>query len=271
LRSQSASRSGRALSLESLLNDGIAYALVFLPAAFLTSDAHPVQHWLREGLLHGVGLSLAAGAVAGWSAGKLLQHARRRGFLERPAFLAYSIALSLLTVGGLSLLGVNAILGVAVAGLVFALFADEEVRSEHERIQETMNRVVTLPLLLVLGAVLPWREWLELGWTALPLAVVLLFVRRPLVVLALAPYMKTVCGTRQALFTGWFGPIGIGALYYASELRGYQGGETVWSLTTLAVSASVLAHGMTAAPFARWLGRERSMCAAAAPENAGRI
>jgi len=247
------------LSLESLLNDGLAYLFVFLPAAFLSASVEqPWMHWLVHDLLRGVGLALLLGVSAGWIAGALLAHARARNFLRPPAFLAYSLALSLLVVGAMRLLDTDSILAVAVAGLVFALRASDEVRGRHQEVQEALNHLITLPVFLLLGAVLPLEQWHALGWGGLAFGLALLVLRRPFIVRLLARRISTFEGRREAWFAGWFGPIGISALYYATLLRDHEYGEQLWGLTTLAVTLSVFAHGATAAPFSRWLGRSRS-------------
>jgi sodium/hydrogen antiporter len=55
----------------------------------------------------------------------------------------------------------------------------------------------------------------------------------------------------DALFVGWFGPIGVAALYYAALASRQLGDEQVWLLATLVITASILVHGVTADPFIR--------------------
>lgn len=62
----------------------------------------------------------------------------------------------------------------------------------------------------------------------------------------------------EALFTGWFGPIGIGALYFAAVAHKETHNEHVWVVTTLLVASTVVFHDLTATPFSRWLGRRVS-------------
>ena len=52
----------------------------------------------------------------------------------------------------------------------------------------------------------------------------------------------------DALFIGWFGPIGIAALFYAMlALSKVENGE-VWVITSAIITSSILAHGVTATP-----------------------
>jgi NhaP-type Na+/H+ or K+/H+ antiporter len=53
---------------------------------------------------------------------------------------------------------------------------------------------------------------------------------------------------RRQLFIGWFGPIGIGAIFYAAHAVERSAPKVVWSATTLIVAASVVAHGVSGTP-----------------------
>ena len=57
---------------------------------------------------------------------------------------------------------------------------------------------------------------------------------------------------------GWFGPIGVSALFYSVMAAERTGDDVIWHAGSLVVFASVIAHGMTAAPFAKAYGRLES-------------
>jgi NhaP-type Na+/H+ or K+/H+ antiporter len=56
-------------------------------------------------------------------------------------------------------------------------------------------------------------------------------------------------------FTGWFGPIGVAALFYGLLARRHTGDDRYWVVAILLVTASVAAHGMTAGLFTLLYGR----------------
>jgi sodium/hydrogen antiporter len=64
-----------------------------------------------------------------------------------------------------------------------------------------------------------------------------------------------VRGGVNALFLGWFGPIGVAALYYANLSLKETGIEAAWTVGSLVICASILAHGVTAAPLTKLYGR----------------
>jgi NhaP-type Na+/H+ or K+/H+ antiporter len=73
--------------------------------------------------------------------------------------------------------------------------------------------------------------------------------------LVLSPLLGPVRGLRNALFLGWFGPIGVAALYYATLSSGRTGAEEAWVVGSLIICASILVHGLSATPLTRLYGR----------------
>ena len=121
--------------------------------------------------------------------------------------------------------------------------------------QEAVNRFFILPIFVLLGLTIPWEGWLDLGWAGLLLALAVLLLRRLPAVLALKFLLGRVGGTRDALFLGWFGPIGVAALFYANLSVREAGAEEAWVIGSLIICASVLAHGLSATPLTRLYGR----------------
>ena len=244
------------LSFESGSNDGLAYLLVFLPALFLTkSTGEAWQHFLVKTLLWEVGGAILFGFAAGWALGKLLDVARARGLIAGTSLLAYTVALSLAVLGIGRLLKTDAILAVFVAGMAFDSTVDLREQKRGESIQEAVNQFFGLPIFILLGTILPWQEWMQLGWAGLALAVSVLLFRRFPFFLLLRKAMPVLTERKDALFLGWFGPVGISALFYAALIEHKHGFEHVWAVTTLCICCSIIVHGVTAAPFSRSYGR----------------
>ncbi len=243
------------LAAESGANDGLAYPFVLLPILWLTHPpAEALQHWLTQTLLWEVGAAVVLGALLGASAGRLLAWAEAKQSIEQTSLLASTLALSLLVLGAAKLAGTDGILAVFVAGVAFDLVVSGSDRAQEERVQEAVNRFFTLPIFVVLGLALPWEAWGELGWRGLVLAGSVVLLRRLPAVLALRPLLGHLGRLPEALFVGWFGPIGIAALYYASLAQRRVGAEEAWVVGSLIICASLLAHGLTATPFTRAYG-----------------
>ena len=250
-----------ALSAESGFNDGLAVPLVALAAAGLAGsltaaaglDAAGWGEWFRHAVLWESGGAALLGAACGGAAAGLLHWRQRADDVDETGLLAFALALTLAVLGAAGLLGLSGPLAVFAAGLTLAWSLPGEERREEGEIQDAVNQFFLLPLFGLLGAALPWGDWAALGWRGPAFAAALLLVRRPpwiwLAGRFLPRSLPDLPGNRDRLFAGWFGPIGAAALYYAAEHA--RDLPALWPAVTLAVAASTLTHGATAAPFTR--------------------
>ena len=245
-----------AISLESGANDGLSYLLVFLPFLLMTRpEGEALAHWATHTLLWEVGAATALGLGLGYGAGRLLQAAEARDAIEDNWRLVYTVALSLLAAGAGRLIGSDELLVVFAAGATFVQVVGEDERENEEHGQEAVNRFFSVPFFAVLGTALPWEGWAALGWGGAALAAAVLVLRRPPVLLLLGPLLPDLRGWRDVLFVGWFGPVAVAAVYYASLMEHRLGEPLVWDVVTLVVCASVVVHGVSAVPLTRLYGR----------------
>lgn len=233
------------LSIESGANDGLALPVVgialaaTLPAMAIGSTTGR----LAWEVLGGSVIGLAAGAAAGW----LMDLAVRTRSVSRGPELVYTLLLAVTVLGLARMAGTAGVLAVFVAGLAYNAVVGEDPRVAQEGIDEAVNRYAVMPLFLVLGLVLPLRGWWELGPRALAFVAVVLLLRRLPVVLLLS----RAIGLRvhDAIFLGWFGPVGVSALFYlAHSLHMGVQDERLFAAGSLVVVASVVVFGVTAVP-----------------------
>jgi len=244
------------LSAASGANDGLGYPFVLLPILLLI---HPPRqawlHWLTYTLLWEVGMAVVAGAALGAVAGLLLRWANARHATGQTSLLGVTLALSLTVMGIVKVMGSDSILAVFVAGVAFNMVAHSDREEQQEHVQDVVARFFNLPIFVLLGLAIPWDGWLALGWSGPLLIVALLLLRRLPWLWALRGLLAPVRGRRDVLFAGWFGPIGISALYYANLGLRETGVTEVWVVGSLVICASVVAFGVTATPFTRLYGR----------------
>lgn len=244
------------ISAESGVNDGLAYPLVLLPILMLTrGEGEAWTEWLTHTLPWEVGAAVAMGVGIGWIAGKLMEGAERLGLMGEPSYLTHTLALAFATLGAVKLLDSDGILAVFAAGLAMDAVMDTEERVQEERIVEAFDRFFSVPIFALLGMTLPWAAWAEMGGRAVALAGSVLLLRRLPVVLALAPFIGPLRSLRDGLFVGWFGPIGVAALFYASVALRRTDVEEVWTVGSLLIAASILVHGGTSTLFTRLYAR----------------
>lgn len=92
-----------------------------------------------------------------------------------------------------------------------------------DSLQPTIDMLLNLAVFMWFGAVCPWPLFLNNQiipiYRLIFLGVLILLVRRLPVVLAMHKYIHQIEHFRQACFVGFFGPIGVGAIFYLSISR----------------------------------------------------
>lgn len=240
------------LSAEAASNDGLAYPLVMLWLALLPPVAAGfMQDWLLRVVLWEVGAAVVFGVGLGYAAVWLLRMTEARGYIGKLSHLSFTVALSFVALAGAKLLGTDGILAVFGAGVTLARKVDLQERRNEERIQETFNQFFMLPVFTVFGVMLPMAAWgRELG-ALLLLAVAVLALRRLPLVWGLRRVIPALAEPKAALFCGWFGPIGVAAIFYATLMVRETGDDSLWTYASFLVFASVWVHGLTAAPWTK--------------------
>jgi NhaP-type Na+/H+ or K+/H+ antiporter len=119
------------------------------------------------------------------------------------------------------------------------------VVSEIISFGDTAERLLEVMLVVLVGICLA-IYW---DWRAVPLALALFFVIRPLATLLFL--MKTPTGFVQRLMMGWFGIRGIGSLYYLSYALTHGLNDNISDMvgiTLSVVALSILIHGVSSQP-----------------------
>ncbi|ORY98855.1 Sodium/hydrogen exchanger family-domain-containing protein [Syncephalastrum racemosum] len=209
-----------ALSAESGANDGMGFPFMFL-AIFLIGEegtGHAIGKWIYETCLFQIALSVVIGIVVGYVARKLLQWSEKRHLIDKPSFLCFAIALALFLMSMTGFSGSDDVLACFAAGNAFSW--DDWFRQETEEahFQEVIDMMLNLAVFVYIGAIIPWHEFgnAALGlspWRLVVIAILILLFRRLPIVIALKPVMPALKTYREAIFSGWFGPMGVGAVF----------------------------------------------------------
>lgn len=241
------------ITAESGINDGLALPLVLLPLLLLESTQDAFR-----GSFAFLAWEVAGALVLGWVLGKatgwVFRMGRERGFAETKSLTATTFALAILALASVSLLGADGILSVFVAGTVLNRAMKAERQKGHEHFQDAVDRSLTLPVFILLGLIAPVTEWLEHGWPLLGAAASLVLLRRLPLFLLLQAIGRPYANWREAIFAGWFGPIGVAALFYAAFAARHGASDVLWPLISLTVVLSVVVYGVTATPLTRVYG-----------------
>jgi sodium/hydrogen antiporter len=239
------------LSIESAANDGLAHLLVAVGIGVAVGA--PLLTETGSGLIALV-VGIATGIVLGWLVGHLVVWADRHHEMEHSAFLVLTLSLTLLILGATEAIGGTGLVAVFTAGLVYNHVITEGERRQEWEIQEAVNRYLVLPVFALFGLALPWDAWSDLGWRGAIFAAGILALRRAPVVLGMGRALEL--SPSEAAFTGWFGPVGVAALFYlATAVEDGAASRTVWAAGTLVIAVSTVAHGVTAATARRRLAK----------------
>ncbi|MEM7050979.1 MAG: cation:proton antiporter [Acidobacteriota bacterium] len=243
------------LNVESGLNDGIALpvVLIFLSIACATAEVRTVEYWVRFAALQ-VTLGPAVGIAVGWLGGKLIDRAAGSGWMS-PSFHRLSgLGIALLAFAGAELVHGNGFIAAFCAGATLGNSARSIAKIEE--FAETESELLTLLVFLVFGgAMLPAALHHVNGLTVL-------YAVLSLTVIRMLPVALSLLGSGlerwKVLFLGWFGPRGIASILFALlVIEGVGAGEHdgLLPIISITVLLSVIAHGLTAGPWASWIGR----------------
>lgn len=236
-------RARQILSLESGANDGLALPLVLVAIASVgpmtAGGAVVAALWQVLG-------ALALGVFAGWLGGRALRAGESHGATSQGPMLLFTVLLALLVLGLSGLLRLDGVLAAFVAGLAFNLTSTGTERVADLEIDEAVNRFAVLPMFVLLGATIPWAVWGELGWPAILASLAVLLLRRLPVLLLLKRPLDL--SWPDALYLGWFGPVGVSAVFYLTlEAEELDLADPVMGAGIMIVVASTVAHGLTSA------------------------
>jgi NhaP-type Na+/H+ or K+/H+ antiporter len=283
------------LAGEGALNDGTAFPFVLLGLGLMgLYDLGPGGwHWWTVDLLWSTIGGALIGAVIGAVIGKLVIFLRTRhqSAVGLDEFLSLGVIAVSFGVAQLSL--ASGFLSVFAAGLALRRardhplagtaslgharaagvpgHADPSTHSHHasaamtravQGFNEQLERLAELGIVVVIGAMLPYIAlYANLWWFT---ALLFLAVRPVSVFLGMA---WSGVPAHQRTLMGWLGIRGIGSVYYLMFAlhHGVAGpfAQELVTLTLVAVTASIVAHGVSVRPLMKWYAR----CEAAARRN----
>ena len=248
-----------ALTSEAGLNDGLSFPFVYLAIAISLSQLTG-EPWLRDWLLVDVVWKLAAGIGVGWMVGKLMGYLTfrlpKRVQLSRTGDGFVALGITCLGYGLTELANGYGFLGVFVAAVT--LRSVEREHSYHEDLHafsEQIERLLMMVLLVFFGAAIAEGSIFgALSWNVVALAVLILFVVRPL-----SGWISLVGSPQPAkekAVIAFFGIRGLGSFYYLAYATGqaqFERTELLWVTICLVVLASIVLHGIAVTPTMRHL------------------
>ncbi|KAI9709638.1 MAG: hypothetical protein M1828_002399 [Chrysothrix sp. TS-e1954] len=218
---------------ESGANDGLGYPFLFL-ALYLIQYTHDggysgslgntggagkaMGYWFGITWFYVIIMSTLYGVVVGWLFKEMLHWAEKHKYVDRESFLVFAVTIALFIVGTLGMLGSDDILACFVAGNTFNWDDWFRQETEDDSFQPTIDMLLNVSIFLWYGAVCPWYEFAHND--AIPiyrlifLGILVLLLRRLPYILLIHKHMRHIHSWSHALFVGFFGPIGVSAIFY---------------------------------------------------------
>ncbi|KAK7696363.1 hypothetical protein QCA50_001017 [Cerrena zonata] len=285
------------LAAESAANDGLAYPFLSIAIYLTVEESGKVAFgkWFLIGWLYQVVLGVILGSFLGKSNALfsftpsshsflnigygfcfLMKFSHRKGLIDRESYITQFIALALFTIGITSTIGSDDLLAAFAAGSAISWDGHFKTRIEDVIFSSVIDFVLNCGCFIYIGAWLPFADFNSpaLGievWKLVVLFVAILALRRIPPLLLLYKWVPEINGWKEALFSGHFGPMGVGAVFVStlaltrlpephSPPRNQEEylAATLQTIVSFIVLASILIHGFSI-PFFSFGHRTLSM------------
>ncbi|KAJ7582014.1 Sodium/hydrogen exchanger family-domain-containing protein [Mycena floridula] len=208
------------LAAESGCNDGAAFPFLYI-ALYLIIDGpqkgKAIREWFLLLWLYQVILGVCIGASIGFAFRYLMKFCQRKNLIDRHSYVAQYISLAMLTIGVTTLLGSDDLLSAFACGTAFAWDGFFNRQTEESVFSSVIDLLFNIAAFVFVGAWMPFAQFQNLQvWRLVVIAVLVLLLRRLPVMMALYPWIPDVKTFREAVFSGHFGPIGVGAIFIST-------------------------------------------------------
>ncbi len=242
------SRVGATLEIESGLNDPMAVFLtIMLVELMITKE--PNFSWL---LLGDFAWEMGAGTAVGLLGGRVLAYGVERLQLSPGLYPLLALFGGVFIFGLAAVMHASGFLAVYLAGLMVGNRVSRGLFN-IQRFHDGIAWLAQISLFLMLGLLVSPHKLMEYASSALLVAVVLMFVARPLAVwLCLLPFQFS---WQEKTFISWVGLRGAVPIVLAMFpwLAGVPEWNFFFNIAFFIVLISLLVQGWTVGPMARWL------------------
>jgi NhaP-type Na+/H+ or K+/H+ antiporter len=244
------------LNVESGLNDGICVPILLFFIALSVGGEHGegstsalllLAEELGIGLAVGLGLALIGTSMLRWCV--------KQGWVTEIWKQITVAALALASFAIAQELHGSGYIAAFSGGMLFGFLAKD---AAHKLVLDAEGIGETLALMtwMLFGAVVIGSALELFSWD------VVIYALLSLTVIRVVPIFLSLAGTGESvssrLFLGWFGPRGLASIVFAIIVINAEvpNAEFLALVVICTVLLSLVAHGMTAHPLARWLARK---------------
>jgi len=244
------------LNVESGLNDGICVPILFVFLALARDVGPGAEPWsLALGLVaEELGIGLVVGVVLTGLVVQLLKFAARHHWVTPTWLQIPVVALALTCFATAQFLGGSGFIAAFTGGLLFG-YLERKHREMLLRAAEGTGDTFALITWVIFGSAVIGQAVGYFSWRLVLYAVLSLTLVRMLpVFLALT---GTGLSSESKLFIGWFGPRGLASIVFGVIVlnANLPNSGAMTMVVACTVILSILAHGVTANPWARAYGK----------------
>jgi NhaP-type Na+/H+ or K+/H+ antiporter len=252
----------QSLNVESGLNDGICVPVLLLFLALALDKAGdggplPLAATL---VVEEIGIGLAVGLVLTFVAVRLLKFAMQRQWLTQTWTQIPVVALALSCFAVAQYLGGSGFIAAFSGGLLMAFmdtYLSREVKDEFLLASEGTGDTLALITWVIFGSAVVGQALGNFSW------MILLYSVLSLTVIRMLPVFLCLAGsgidTEGKLFIGWFGPRGLASIVFVVMVvnSSLPDSGPLAMTVVCTIMLSIVAHGITANPWARAYGERR--------------
>ena len=155
------------------------------------------------------------GIALGVSFRYLMKYCQKHDLIDRQSYVAQYVSLALLTVGLTTILGSDDLLAAFACGSAFAWDGFFNRQTEESVFSSVIDLLFNIGTFIYVGAWMPFDSFHKAKLTLtvgrlVTIAILVLLLRRLPIIIALYRWIPDIKTLREAVFSGHFGPIGIG-------------------------------------------------------------
>jgi NhaP-type Na+/H+ or K+/H+ antiporter len=250
------------LNVESGLNDGICVPVLLVFLALALDKAGDQGPWTLavKLVVEEIGIGLAVGLVLTYFAVRLFRVARTRNWLTHTWIQVPVVALALSCFAIAQYLGGSGFIAAFSGGLLAGMMGRHLSREMHDEFllaSEGTGDTLALITWVIFGSAVVGQAVGNFSW------MILLYSLLSLTVVRMLPVFLSLTGsgidTEGKLFIGWFGPRGLASIVFAVMVlnSGLPDSGPLAMTVVCTIILSIIAHGISANPWARGYGRRR--------------
>jgi len=251
------------LNVESGLNDGICVPIlfVFLALALDKAGDQSPRALAVQLVAEEIGIGLVVGLVLTYFTFRLLKLARKRHWLTQTWIQIPVVALALSCFAVAQLLGGSGFIAAFSGGLLAGIMetnVSRELKDKFLLATEGVGDTLALITWVIFGSAVVGQAIGSFSW------LILVYAALSLTVIRMLPVFVSLAGsdidTQGKLFIGWFGPRGLASIVFAVIVieDGMPDSGPLVMTVVCTILMSIVAHGITANPWARAYGMHKS-------------